>query len=168
MVVDSFSTNAALELLAQHPQVEVMQRAFDTHATQCNVGLDLLTDGWLVSLDADDVITSALQQEIGMVIARADQQRIDGYRIPFRSCMFGKPLHGTVLPSRLTLFRRSCGTYVDDDHTQVLRLSGNCSAFSSPIFHDDCKPLSRWFYAFLRMYVETPLSLMLWKARHAA
>jgi hypothetical protein len=45
------------------------------------------------------------------------------------------------------LFRRSCGTYVDDGHTQDLCLSGTCSELSCPILHDDRKPLSRWLWA---------------------
>lgn len=147
VVVDSFSTDATLELIALHPQVEVVQRAFDSHATQWNAGLDLIPHGWVLSLDADYVITPALQQEISAAMACSDQQRIDGYRIPFRYCVFGKPLRGTVLPPRLALFRRSCGTYVDDGHTQDLRLSGTYSELSSPIFHDDRKPLSRWLWA---------------------
>lgn len=147
VVVDSFSTDATLALLAQYPQVEVVQRVFDTHATQWNAGLDLIPEGWVLSLDADYVITSALQQEIGEAVACSDRRQIDGYRIPFRYCVFGRPLRGTVLPPRLALFRRSCGTYVDDGHTQDLRLSGDCAALSSPILHDDRKPLSRWLWA---------------------
>ena len=137
VVIDSFSTDATLPLLAKHSQVEVVQRAFDTHATQWNMGLDLIPEGWLLSMDADYVLTPALQQEIGEAVESADQLRVDGYRIPFLYCVFGRPLHGTVLPPRLALFRRSCGTYVDDGHTQDLRLSGNCAALSSPILHDD-------------------------------
>jgi glycosyltransferase involved in cell wall biosynthesis len=147
VVIDSFSTDSTLELLAQHQQVEVVQRVFDTHATQWNMGLDQIPEGWVLTMDADYVLTPSLQQEIGAAVEAADQLRIDGYRIPFRYCVFGKPLHGTVLPPRLALFRRSCGIYVDDGHTQDLRLSGNCAALSSPILHDDRKPLSRWLWA---------------------
>lgn len=147
VVIDSFSTDATLPLLAKHSQVEVVQRAFDTHATQWNMGLDLIPEGWVLSMDADYVLTPALQQEIGEAVESADQLRVDGYRIPFLYCVFGRPLHGTVLPPRLALFRRSCGTYLDDGHTQDLRLSGNCAALSSPILHDDRKPLSRWLWA---------------------
>ncbi len=147
VVIDSFSTDATLALLAQHPQVEVVQRVFDTHATQWNAGLDLILEGWVLSLDADYVITSVLQNEIDAAIVEADQQQIAGYRIPFRYCVFGKPLRGTVLPPRLALFRRTCGTYLDDGHTQDLHLNGTCSALASPILHDDRKPLSRWLWA---------------------
>ena len=120
---------------------------FDTHAAQWNVGLDLIPEGWVLSLDADYVITPVLLQEIEAAVGAADQHQIDGYHIPFRYCVFGKPLRGTVLPPRLALFRRTCGTYVDDGHTQDLHFIGTCSALASPIFHDDRKSLSRWFWA---------------------
>lgn len=147
VVIDSFSTDATLELIAAYPQVEVVQRTFDTHATQWNAGLDLISAGWVLSLDADYVITRDLQREISVTIARADQQHIDGYLIPFRYCVFGKPLRSSVLPRRLALFRRNCGIYVDDGHTQDLRLSGTCSELVCPILHDDRKPLNRWLWA---------------------
>ena len=147
IVVDSFSSDATMALLTQHPQVEVVQRVFDTHASQWNVGLESIPEGWVLSLDADYVVTQELQKEIAAAVEVADLQRIDGYRIPFRYCVFGKPLRGTVLPPRIALFRRNCGTYVDDGHTQDLRLTGTCSALFSPLLHDDRKPLSRWLWA---------------------
>ncbi len=161
VVVDSFSTDATLDLLAQYPQVEVVQRTFDTHATQWNAGLDQIKGGWVLSLDADYVINPALQKEIGAAVEVADQHCYDGYRISFRYCVFGKPLKGTVLPPRLALFRRKCGTYVDDGHTQDLCLTGNCSALFSPIYHDDRKPLIRWLWAqnrYLKLEVQKMLN----------
>lgn len=147
VVVDSFSTDQTLDILAMYPQVEVLQRVFDTHAIQWNFGLEQISDGWVLSLDADYVINSELQKEIGAVMVGEELQKIDGFRIPFRYCVFGKPLHGSVLPSRLALFRRRCGNYIDDGHTQDLHLHGNCSELNSPIYHDDRKPLSRWLWA---------------------
>ena len=147
VVVDSFSTDATLDLLAQYPQIEVVQRPFDTHASQWNAGLEFIPDGWVLSMDADYVIVPALQNEMSKAIARADQGALSGYFIPFRYCVFGKPLKGTVLPPRLALFRRTAGIYVDDGHTQDLRLNGFSSVLATPILHDDRKPLSRWLWA---------------------
>ena len=157
VVVDSFSSDATLDLLKEYPQVEVVQRVFDTHASQWNAGLQLISEGWVLSLDADYVLTSVLLRELGSAVEVADYQQIDGYRIPFRYCVFGQPLRGTVLPPRLALFRRNCGKYVDDGHTQDLRLIGTCSSLVSPILHDDRKPLSRWLWAqnrYLKLEVE--------------
>ena len=147
LVIDSYSNDSTLQLLNQDSRVHVVQREFESHASQWNAGLDLITTSWVLSLDADYVISSTLQQEIRRAISTAHEHQIDGYRIPFRYCVFGKPLRGTVLPPRLALFRCSLGHYINDGHTQDLVLSGTCSALVSPILHDDRKPLSRWLWA---------------------
>lgn len=157
VVVDSGSTDRTLEILAQFPQVEVVQRAFDTHANQWNEGLDLIHRGWVLSLDADYLITADLRDEMVVAIEKAARQEIAGFRIPFRYCVFGRPLRGTVLPPRLALFRCDSGRYVDDGHTQLLCLRGHAAELKSPIHHDDRKSLSRWLWAqnrYLKLEVE--------------
>lgn len=147
VVVDSFSTDRTLDILAQHPKVEVVQRNFDTFASQCNAGLDLIKSSWVLSLDADYLITTKLEREMADAIIDANQNNIAGFSIPFCYCVFGKPLRGTILPPRIALFRNNCAKYIDDGHAHRLRLDGQCSELKSPIFHDDRKPLSRWLWA---------------------
>lgn len=152
VVVDSGSTDATLELLKGHPAVEVVHRVFDSHARQWNAGLEQIQGGWVLSLDADYVITPALQRAMALSIAEAETPGselagIDGFRIPFRYCVGGKPLRGTVLPPRIALFRSSSGAYVDDGHTQDLVLEGRLGVIQEPILHDDRKTLERWLWA---------------------
>ena len=147
VVVDSFSTDRTLEILAIVPQVEVVQRPFDTHAQQWNAGLDQIASAWVLSLDADYLITPALRDEIALTLPKAGRFGWAGFRIPFRYCVYGRPLRGTVLPPRLALFRRDSGIYIDDGHTQDLQLQGSCSVLRQPILHDDRKSLSRWLWA---------------------
>jgi len=159
VVIDSGSTDGTLEILSQHPQVEVFTRSFESHARQWNFGLDQISEDWVLSLDADYLITDRLQQAIARATEQAndsDSPGLAGYRIPFRYCVFGKPLSGTVLPPRIALFRREAGHYVDDGHAHQLRLQGRCGELSEPILHDDRKPLSRWLWAqerYLRLEV---------------
>lgn len=147
VVVDSGSTDRTLEILRTAPNVDVVIRPFDTHARQWNAGLEQITGAWVLSLDADYTITLALRQEMASAIAVADLHQIHGFRIPFRYCVAGRPLRGTVLPPRIALFRREHGTYVDDGHTQDLELSGRCVELRQAIIHDDRKSLSRWLWA---------------------
>lgn len=147
VVVDSGSRDGTLAILAGCAAVEVVHRNFDSHANQWNFGLEQVVAGWVLSLDADYRVTKALRDEMADHLQRADQQGIAGYRIPFRYCVAGRPLRGTVLPPRLALFRRSQAFYVDDGHTQDLRLNGHCLTLRQPILHDDRKSLSRWLWA---------------------
>src|SRR4051794_39827406 len=64
LVIDSYSTDSTLQILRRYPNVEVHQRKFDTHATQWNYGLSLCDSQWILSLDADYVLSDAFVEEI--------------------------------------------------------------------------------------------------------
>jgi len=143
IVIDSYSTDETLQILKSYPQVQLFQRKFDTHTQQWNYGLEQVSSEWILSLDADYVLTNTLIHEIKTL----SSSFIQGYFIPFKYCVFGHPLHGTLLPSRLALFKKEKAIYIDDGHTQLLSLDGQSSYLTAPIHHDDRKPFSRWLWA---------------------
>ena len=144
VVIDSYSTDSTLEILKSYPQVEIFQREFDTHTNQWNYGLEQVTSEWVLSLDADYQLTDELIEEIKKIPVNT---QFDSYFVRFRYCVFGQPLRGTILPPREVLFKREKGVYIDDGHTQLLRVEGNSGMLSSHINHDDRKSLSRWLWA---------------------
>lgn len=144
VVIDSYSTDETLGILQSYPQVEIFQRGFDTFATQCNYGLEQVKTEWVLSLDADYIVTDDLMAEIDTL---PKESLVDGYFVRFKYCVFGKPLRGTLLPPREVLFRREKGIYVDDGHAHRLQVKGKSSMLSSYLYHDDRKPLSRWVWA---------------------
>ena len=143
VVVDSFSTDGTLELLAQHPQLQVVQRAFDSFAEQCHAGLQLINTPWCLSLDADHGITPAFQAELAQVAAAAPAD-VTAVLTPFRYCVQGRPLRGTLLPPRFNLIRPNGGHYENDGHAHRFVPAGRTLVMRQPILHDDRKPLSRW------------------------
>ena len=140
VVIDSFSTDRTLEILRGSPQVTVVQRPFDSHAAQWNFGLSQVMSDWVLSLDADYVLSDEILTEIASL-----GEETDGHYARFRYCMSGKPLKTTMLPPRLILFRREKGSYVDDGHTQLLELNGSSQSLVGYVYHDDRKPFSRWY-----------------------
>ncbi len=142
IVVDSFSTDRTLEICARFPKVRVIQRAFDTAAQQGNFGLEHVTTEWVLSMDSDYISTDAVVAEIS---AMDPSSSINGYWAPFTYCVFGKSLRGTLYPPRKVLYRRAEATYHDDGHTQRVSVTGGESNLTSPLLHDDRKPISRWF-----------------------
>lgn len=144
VVIDSFSTDETINIAKAYPQVEFFQRVFDTHAQQWNYGLAQVQTEWVLSLDADYQLSDELIAEMANLDPNTP---FDGYKIPFKYCVFGRPLRGTLLPPRTALFRRDFATYIDDGHTQLLTVDGQTSALSAAILHDDRKPLSRWLWA---------------------
>lgn len=144
VVVDSDSTDQTLELITNYPNVQIYKRPFDTHTLQWNFGLQKIESEWALSLDSDYVLTDQLIQEIQNLIP---EKQVSGYFIPFKYCVFGEPLRGALLPPRQALFRRNRSTYIDDGHTQLLKVTGKSLALNHPIHHDDRKSLSRWLWA---------------------
>lgn len=144
IIIDSFSTDETLEIIKSYPQVEIFQREFDTHTKQWNFGLEQVTSEWVLSLDADYILTDELISEIKAL--QLDKE-INGYFTRFKYCVYGKPLRGGILPPRQVLFRKEKAIYIDDGHTQLLQVNGKSETLSSYIHHDDRKPLSRWLWA---------------------
>jgi glycosyltransferase involved in cell wall biosynthesis len=144
VVIDSYSTDNTLEILHSYPQIQVFQREFDTHTNQWNYGLEQVKSQWVLSLDADYILTDELISEINKL---SEYTEIDGYFAKFKYCVFGKPLRGTILPPRQVLFRKEKSVYIDDGHTQLLEVKGKSATLSTYIYHDDRKPLTRWLWA---------------------
>jgi glycosyltransferase involved in cell wall biosynthesis len=141
VVIDSYSNDETLEILKSFPQVEVYQRKFDTAANQDNYGLDQVTTEWVLSLDADYLLSDELIEEIGNLIP---QGSINAYWVRFKYCVLGKTLRGSLYPPRRVLYRREKARYEDDGHTQRVKVEGETAWLSSYILHDDRKSLSRW------------------------
>ncbi|MEB3310870.1 MAG: glycosyltransferase family 2 protein [Snowella sp.] len=144
IIVDSYSTDETLAIIKKYPQIKIFQRHFDTHAQQWNYGLEQVNSEWVLSLDADYVLSQELIHEIKNLSL---ENGINGYFTPFKYCIFGKPLRGTLLPPRQVLFKKNTAIYIDDGHTQLLKNRGQVSALNSYIYHDDRKPLHRWLQA---------------------
>lgn len=142
LVIDSGSKDGTLEVLAGYPQVEVIYRRFDGFAEQCNFGLRQLRTSWVLSLDADYELSDELVQELGKL---EEEESIVGYRASFVYCIYGRRLRGTLYPPRIILHRVRGAIYANEGHGHRIHLSGKIRGLRGVVYHDDRKPLSRWF-----------------------
>lgn len=141
VVVDSGSTDGTLEFLALDSRISVYSRTFTTFAEQCNFGLSHIETEWVLSLDADYVLSDPLVEELS--ILQMDKA-IAGYRTRFVYKIFGQQLRGSLYPPRIVLYQASKGRYVDQGHGHALKLDGDIADLRNVTFHDDRKPLRRW------------------------
>jgi glycosyltransferase involved in cell wall biosynthesis len=142
IIVDSFSNDETLQIARSFPNVQIIQRVFDTHANQWNAGLDRIDTEWALTLDADYVLTAELQEEVKKLEPTSDLALYWG---EFDYCVFGRPLRASIYPPRVILFRTKRARYVDAGHIQHLRIKGKVAKFRGKVWHDDRKPLARWF-----------------------
>lgn len=144
IIIDSFSTDNTVKILESNSNVKVFQRVFDSFAQQCNYGLSLIDNTWILSLDADYILSDRFIHNLS--ILNSDSET-NGYLIPLTYCVFGKPLKGTILPPRICLFKQKIAYYQDDGHAHKIIIDGKVTHLNSYIYHDDRKPLSRWLWA---------------------
>lgn len=142
LVVDSGSTDGTLDIVRQYPLAEVVQRHFDDFASQCNFGLSRIATDWVLSLDADYELSDKLVTELRELAPAAD---IGGCLARFVYKVAGRPLRGALYPPRVVLYRRSGAIYENEGHGHRVKVEGRVLPLSEPIYHDDRKPLSRWF-----------------------
>jgi glycosyltransferase involved in cell wall biosynthesis len=88
VVLDSFSIDDTVEQ-AQSAGARSYQRTFDDFARQRNYALDHIafTHEWILHLDADEVVTAELRDEIAMAIADA---RFCAYRLASKLMFLGR------------------------------------------------------------------------------
>ncbi|AMN43745.1 glycosyltransferase family 2 protein [Rhodoplanes sp. Z2-YC6860] len=142
VLVDSGSTDETLAIARRYPSVDVVHRPFDDFANQCNFGVSQVSTHWVLSLDADYELSDALIEELGALHPEATTS---GYKARFVYRIFGKPLRGTLYPARAVLYRKDRAVYRNEGHGHRVVLPGVVRPLANVIFHDDRKPLDRWF-----------------------
>ncbi len=141
VVVDSGSTDGTLQLLAANQRVEVYHRPFVDFAAQCNFGLSLIDSEWVLSLDADYVLSANLVDELHSL---EDDGSLAGYRARFIYEVYGRPLRASLYPPRTVLYRRTRARYRNEGHGHRVKIDGPVGELRGTISHDDRKPLTRW------------------------
>jgi glycosyltransferase involved in cell wall biosynthesis len=143
VVVDSHSTDETVAIAARFPNARVIQRQFDSHAAQWRFATAEtgITSAWILRLDADYTVEPALRDEIATLAPAAD---LSAYLISFTYCMDGKPLRASLYPSLPVLFRRGRESFVQDGHTEKLRIEGPVVPLANRLLHDDRKTTERW------------------------
>lgn len=144
VVIDSYSNDETIKIIQKYPQVQIFQREFESFASQCNYGLENIKSEWVLSLDADYVLSEELIDEIK---ALPKKITVDSYIVRFKYCVFGKPLRGTLYPPRKVLYRKNKAVYQEDGHAHRVYVDGKSAMLSSHIYHDDRKPVDRWLKA---------------------
>jgi len=154
-VIDSQSTDETIEIARRHGAVVVQfhyQGGWPKKRQWAMNTLPLAND-WVLLLDADEIMTPELIQEIRQAIK---DPQFNGYYISLRMLFLGRVLkHCDASFWKLSLFRRGKGAYEcrlkDQDpsmadmevHEHVL-VDGPTTALENPIIHYNVESLSRY------------------------
>jgi glycosyltransferase involved in cell wall biosynthesis len=140
-VVDSGSSDRTAEIAARLG-ARVIESPWGGYARQKNYAAECATHDWILSIDADEALSEALEGEIWQV--RKNGPRYDGYTMPRLAQYLGKwILHSGWYPDRKVRFydRRKAKWVGEFVHESVV-VDGHVGHLQSDLLHFTCDSLS--------------------------
>ncbi len=136
LVVDSYSTDGTYEYLLDHPKVRVIQNPFENFTAQKSFTLKNASNDWILFVDADEIVTQPLQDEIINTIN--DPNACAAYWF-YRKFMFqNEPLNfsGWQTDKNHRLFRKSKAKFTDKKIVhETLEVDGNSCILKEKLIH---------------------------------
>lgn len=134
IVLDSGSVDDTVDLCRAVTD-KVYSTDWQGFGIQKQRALDKATGDWVLSIDADEIVTPELKLEIQQAIQIGD---MNGFEIPRLSNYCGRQMrHGGWFPDYvLRLFRRDCGRFTDHVVHERIVVDGNTDRLNTPFLHD--------------------------------
>jgi len=134
ILVDSGSTDRTVEI-AKAKGAKVIQEPWHGYGAQKNFAMGHATRPWVLNIDADEVITPELREEIFREIA--SDKAADGYAVARKTFYMGRWIrYGGWYPNYVTrLVRRERGRWTEPNVHEELRVEGELRQLRNPMLH---------------------------------
>lgn len=141
VVVDTGSTDRTVELARAYTD-RVVIAPWEGFGRTKNYALDQARGEWVFSLDTDERVVPALQEEI-LAVVRAHNP-LNGYRVPRKNYFCGRWIRhlGWYPDYTLRLFRRDQGRFRDREVHEEVVVAGPLGTLTTPLEHYSYKSVS--------------------------
>ena len=159
LLVDSFSTDATVEIARSFPNVRIEQREYFGAAAQKNWAMDQVETPWVLIVDADERVTEPLAREIRETIASETHAR--AYRIRRRNFFLGREIRhsGWSTDRVVRLLEKDAARYPKRRVHADLAPDLPTPTLREPLVHHTCRSLDQ--------YLEKVRLFALWGAADA-
>jgi len=146
VVIDSYSTDKTVEICKQY-NAKVFLKKFEGFGDQKQFMVSKCTNDWILSIDADEVLSDELIKEIQLEFSK---EKIDygAYYLNRRHVFLGRVFkHGKLKKEAiLRLFNKNDAQFTNRRvHERVIH-SGDCGRFKSLIMHYTVTSISQMSY----------------------
>ncbi|MEW6056836.1 MAG: glycosyltransferase family 2 protein [Bdellovibrionota bacterium] len=134
IVVDSGSTDRTAEI-AQRMGARLIQESWRGYGAQKNFAMDQARSEWVLNVDADEVITPELKNEILTELASA--KPAEGYAVARKTFYLGRWIkYGGWYPNYVTrLVRKSKARWTEPHVHEELGVNGELRRLKCPMLH---------------------------------
>ena len=142
LVLDSGSNDRTVEI-ATKLGARVVEASWHGYAAQKNIATELATHDWILSLDADESVSEALEAEIWHI--KKSGPEAAGYSMPRLAQYLGRwILHSGWYPDRkVRLFDRRKALWVGKFVHESVKVDGPVIHLQSNLLHFTCDSLSQ-------------------------
>lgn len=135
IVLDSGSRDGTLEIAEKYAD-EVFQTDWPGYGPQRNRALTKCVHEWVLNIDADEIMTQELKDEIDTLLSQADIETTL-VKFPWHTYLFGKPLkHGRYSTPQGKLFLKDGAQFKDRSvHESLIMPIENVITLKQPLLH---------------------------------
>lgn len=166
VVVDAHSTDSTVRI-AESLGARVFLREWDGYSAQKSFAAAQATQQWVLSLDADEIVTPELAAEIERVLKANPEESAFSIRIPLyflgrQLGQYGRARHD---PGHVRLFRKTDGRFNGRVLHEAVVVSGSIGMLTSPIFHDSYPEGVRTYWRKIHHYARLEASARIAESR---
>lgn len=134
VVIDSMSTDKTVEIARKYTD-RIYKKEWEGYSKQKNYGILVSNSEWILNIDADELVTDMLRDEI--ITRTSLKSEICGYYIPRKNYFMGKWIkHGGWYPNyQLRLFRKGSGEFKDVRVHEGVTIVGYTDYLANPLIH---------------------------------
>ncbi len=140
IILDSYSTDKTVEFAAKYP-VKIHYRKFDDFSSQKNYGITLAKNDWILFLDADEIITTEVKDEIIHTLCNRPTENAFKFRLNY--VFLGKIMKFGGFQSKkvIRLFNKNFAQYKGIVHEELV-VKGKIKQMQNPILHQNLQDLN--------------------------
>ena len=136
IVVDSCSTDTTVDICKEYNNCKVYVQPFLGYGLQKRFAVDKASNDWVLSIDADEIVTDALCEEIKSILSSSSISKA-GFNVPITLVFLNKTFNYGAENKCLHLrfFNKNEGNFDSQNLHEVVKLRGSISTLKNEILH---------------------------------
>ena len=148
IVVNSGSRDRTVEICRKY-NCRVYHKDFQGFGEQKQFAIEQASNLWILSIDADEIITTELNTEITAALKKGET-KYTGFTIPITTVLWDKVIRSSERYTRpkLRLFNRSFGGFSPAQVHEGVQVSGKVGRLSEPMYNFAYSSIGDYFHKF--------------------
>lgn len=143
VIVDDESCDDTIKICKRYTDKTIVHKLDGDFVRQRNIGIEQARGDWILQMDADEIVSKELRQEIEKLLE--SNSDFAGIKFKRKNYFLDKALlHGGWHHDFLRLFRRNAGRYLDAGVHELIDVNGKIGKINADMEHYTCQDISQF------------------------